>query len=138
MNKKFLIVVLVAVLVGFALGITGRGFAGPAATSPQVAYAAQPGDGGGPMGPDGPGMGGPGMGGMRMMGGPGMGMGGPPMFPMTSNASYVFILIGNNLYKYDAKTLKLVAKTQIELPSPPPGMGGPNMGGPNNGPPGGQ
>lgn len=134
MNKKIGFWILAAALGGGALGV----LVAPALShsTPQVAYAA-PGDQGQPMGPQGgmrP-MGGPG--GMGPMGGRGMGgpgMGGPPAFPMTANSTSVYILIGNTLYQYDAKTLKLLSKTQIEMPQPQPGMGGPGMGGP----PGGQ
>jgi len=38
---------------------------------------------------------------------------------MAATADYVFILRGNTLYKYDAKTLKLEGKAEVEMPAPP-------------------
>ncbi len=38
---------------------------------------------------------------------------------MAATADYVFILRGNTLYKYDAKTLKLEGKAEVEMPTPP-------------------
>ena len=58
----------------------------------------------------------------------------PPMMgmpaQMTANENYVFVLRGNTLFKYDAKSLKLEGKTEIEGFTPPrPPEGGSDRGG---------
>ncbi|MBM3889986.1 MAG: hypothetical protein FJ388_12795 [Verrucomicrobia bacterium] len=46
---------------------------------------------------------------------------------IAANESFVFIVRGNTLYKYDIKTLKLEGKAELEAPpmpmGPPPGAG---------------
>jgi hypothetical protein len=46
---------------------------------------------------------------------------------IAANESFVFIVRGNTLYKYDIKTLKLEGKAELEAPQmpmgPPPGAG---------------
>ncbi len=119
----------------------------PGAVAPQAGPGQGIGPWAGGHGP-GPGMGGagmrPGMGGPGMRagrGGPGAGRGqagpqarrgqagpqarhrqaGPPAVTPTITASgkYVYVLAGPNLYKYEAKTLELVAQTQLPRPERP-------------------
>lgn len=81
------------------------------------------GPGGPMMGPGGPMMG---PGGGMMGGGMGMGMmGNMPAIAATSE--YVYVVQGNMLYQYNAKTLKLANKE--ELPRPAPKMGAGDGGG---------
>ena len=71
-----------------------------------------------------PGGGQPGMGGGPGMGGPGMGMGGPPSTTMVVTDKGVYVAMGPWIYRFDAETLKLVAKVEIPRPEPPKGVAG--------------
>ena len=52
---------------------------------------------------------------------------------IAANESFVFIVRGNTLYKYDIKSLKLEGKAELEAPQMP--MGPPREGGPEGRPP---
>ena len=52
---------------------------------------------------------------------------------IAANESFIFIVRGNTLYKYDIKTLKLEGKAELEAPPMP--MGPPREGGPEGRPP---
>ena len=52
---------------------------------------------------------------------------------IAANESFVFIVRGNTLYKYDIKTLKLEGKAELEAPHMP--MGPPREGGVEGRPP---
>ena len=63
-------------------------------------------------------------------------MGGGPA-QMTATATNVYILRGNTLYSFDARTLKLIAQADLPMPVPSqfgpqgfPGAGGPPGAGP--------
>lgn len=117
-----------------------QGFGGPGSPAGDDQFG--PG-GGGPEGFGGPG----GPGGFGGPGGPG---GMPPMMggggaTMTATSTAVYILRGNHLYAYDARSLSLLK--DVELPRPegpgPGGFGGPGggpggFGGPGGGPGGRQ
>lgn len=105
------------------------GFGGPGSPAGDDQFAPGGPEGfGGPGGPGGPGgFGGPGGPGgmppMMMMGGGGA--------TMTATATAVYILRGNHLYAYDARSLSLLK--DVELPRPE-GAGPGGFGGPGGGP----
>lgn len=126
-----------ALLLGTTTAISLRAMAGsdePSGKKPGVQVAqAQPGGGGQPgdvpRRPGGPGgFGGPGFGG-GFPGGPGGGfpgmMGGMGGVQMTATSTNVFILRGNTLYSFDARSLKLLGKAELPAPEPPAGGFGP-------------
>lgn len=97
------------------------GFGGPGGFGGGPGGGGRGGFGGGPGGPGG--FGGP--------GGPGMGMMMGGGASMTANATTVFVMRGNQLLAFDAGTLRLKAQTELPMPQPPGGFGGPNgFGGP--------
>jgi len=149
-----------ALLLGTTTAISLRAMAGsddPAGKKPgvQVAQAQQPGTGqpgdvprrpGGGPGGFGGGFGGGFPGGPGGPGGPGFGMmGGMGGVQMTATSTNVFILRGNTLYSFDARSLKLLGKAELPAPEMPaggfgpggfPGGGGGGFGGPGGGRPG--
>jgi hypothetical protein len=58
---------------------------------------------------------------------------------MTATGTAVYILRGNQLLAYDAKTLSLIKSVELPMPEGrgPGGPGGPGFGGPGFGGPGG-
>ena len=129
-NGKMLVALLVVALIVIAAAVAVSKTGTEVAQAPPGAggYGVPPpGQGGMGPGPGGMGPGGPGQGGM----GPGMRggmMGGGMMMPqspaVTAAGEYVYVVQGNMLYQYNAKTLKLANKAELPRPTPPTGGGG--------------
>jgi hypothetical protein len=94
------------------------------------------GPGGGPGGPGDPGGRG-GRFGPGMMGGAGM-MGGGGGASMTATSTAVYVLRGNTLYSFDARTLRPIAKADLPMPEGRPGGGPGGRPGGAPGAPGGE
>jgi hypothetical protein len=121
-------------------GAQGRpGGGGPGSPAGDGQFGPGGGEGfGGPGGGPG-GFGGPG-GGPQGFGGPG---GMPPMMgggggaSMTATSTAVYILRGNHLFAYDARSLSLIKDVELPRPEGGPGGGPQGFGGPEGGPGGG-
>lgn len=120
-----------ALILSASLALAYRALAQEQGRNGQRPGTAQAFQGGGGLGgqPGFPPGGGGGFGG----GGFGGGGFGPGMMPgggggtMTATSTNVYVLRGNTLYSFDARTLKLTA--QANLPQPEPGQGFPGGGG---------
>jgi hypothetical protein len=97
--------------------LAGMPMAAPGSPSmPPMPQMPSGGPGPGPMGPMGPMPGGPGMMMQNMQNMCPM-MGGPSAMAVADG--YVYVLKGNTLYQFSAKTLKLANKAELPAPTPP-------------------
>ncbi len=122
-NGRALVALLVVALIVIAAAVA------ISKTGDQVAQAPPmpPGAGGYGGQPAGPPPGGPGPGGMggMMSGGmrPGMMGGGMSMPAITAAGEYIYVVQGNTIYQYNAKTLKFVNKAPLPIATPTPSGG---------------